>query len=50
VLAFPIVEADALQVIVTATNGDPHARVYEIRVYERPMGANAADVDGACSS
>ncbi|MGP9613787.1 FAD-dependent oxidoreductase [Brachybacterium sp. AOP42-B2-9] len=40
VLDVPSVWADVLRVTVTATNGDPHARLYEIRVYE---GAAACD-------
>ena len=29
----PALETDALRVEITATNGDPHARIFEIRCY-----------------
>ena len=34
-VSFPRVVASALRVVITATNGGPEARVYEVRVYDR---------------
>lgn len=33
---FPVVVSKNLRLHITATNGDPSARVYEIRVYNQP--------------
>ena len=35
---FESVEADTLRLVVTATHGDPSARVFEVRVYEEDGG------------
>ena len=37
---FPAVETSSLRVLIDKTNGDPSARIYEVRVYNEPTSEN----------